>query len=511
MRRPKGEVETMRKRASNRLGMRFLRDKAANVAILFGLSLFPIIFTIGAAIDYGRAYYAQKRLWQAIDAAALAVGSTADLSDKEIQRLAMAYIDANYPPGEIGNPNKITVSSDSSAVTIDATGYVETTFLRIGGFKTIDVGAHVEVTKNHKKVELVMVLDNTGSMSWNGKIGAVKKASKTLLDILMPKSERSANGDVKIGLVPFAAAVNIGEDKINSGWIDTNALSDVAWEDFADGANVLVLYDGITNRSWNGCVRARTEPYDTSDTPPSAGNPATLWAPYLAPDEPDVGSYSNNYQSDKGYKGGRLDYDARQRYTGKYDDFSIYGSRGPDFNCQMPELTPLTANYGQVESGINAMTASGNTVIPAGLAWGWRVISPSEPFTEGASYDDDDYIKAIVLLTDGENNVGGGLGNHNGSQYSAYGYAQSGHLGSSNGRQAESVLNDKTEELCDNIKDAGVLLYTITFQLNNNSIKDLMKDCASSTSMYYDSPSNSELKTIFEEIAVGLSKLRISK
>ncbi len=490
---------------------KFWKNKAANVAILFGLSLFPILFTIGAAVDYGRAYSAQKRFSQAIDAAALAIGSTADLNNQEIQEMAQAFLDANYPAEEIGATSTINVSSDNNTVTIDVTGYVDATFLKVAGIDTIDVGASVEVTRTHKKIELVMVLDNTGSMSWSGKIGALKTAANTLLDILMPEAEHSANGDVKIGLVPFAAAVNIGTGQLNSGWIDTNALSSVAWEDFQNGTNVLTLYDGINNRSWNGCVRARTEPFDTTDTPPAVAAPNTLWAPYFAPDEPDYWWYSNGYRNDG--VSGNYNYDERQRNAAKYDGFSIPGweSDGPDSNCKVEEVTAMTATHGTVKSAINAMSASGSTVIPAGLAWGWRLISPDEPFTEGVAYDNEDYIKAIVLLTDGQNSVGGGVGNHNGSYYSAYGYAQSGHMGSTNGNQAESVLNDKTAELCTNIKNEGVLIYAITFQLGDGPIKDLMRECASSTSMYYDSPSNSELKETFEEIAIGLSKLRISK
>lgn len=59
-------------------------------------------------------------------------------------------------------------------------------------------------------------------------------------------------------------------------------------------------------------------------------------------------------------------------------------------------------------SAINALVADGNTVIPAGLLWGWRVLSPTVPFTQGAPYDDEKWIKALVLLTDGENMVSGG-------------------------------------------------------------------------------------------------------
>ena len=503
----------MSRRATTRFLKKLWSDRAANVVIIFGLTLFPILFTIGAAIDYGRAYYVQKRLSHAIDAAALAVGSSTDLSDAEIEDLAQAFVDANFPPDQIGMVTQINVSSDESTVWIDGSGTIETAVVKIGGIDTIDLGASVEVTRTHKKIELVMVLDNTGSMSWSGKIDALKGAANTLLDILMPDSEHSANGEVKIGLVPFAAAVNVGSDYLDSGWIDTNALSDVAWEDFQNGTNVLALYDGISNRTWNGCVRARVVPFDVDDTPPNGATPNTLWAPYFAPDEPDFSWYSNTYRSDNGYSGSYYDYDARQRYAGKYNGTAIPGweSDGPDFNCRVTEITALTATHGVVQSGIEAMTASGSTAIPAGLAWGWRVISPSEPFSEGAQYDDEDYIKAIVLLTDGQNSVGGGNGNHNGSYYNAFGYAQSGHIGAVNGNEAESVLNDKTAELCSNIKDEGVLIYTVTFQLSDGPIKDLMRDCASSTSMYFDSPNNSELEDVFEEIAVGLSKLRISQ
>lgn len=66
---------------------------------------------------------------------------------------------------------------------------------------------------------------------------------------------------------------HIGADKLNSGWIDTEAASDVAWEDFSNGVNVLDLYDELRNRNWAGCVRARNEPFDGTDEPPSAGNP----------------------------------------------------------------------------------------------------------------------------------------------------------------------------------------------------------------------------------------------
>lgn len=489
---------------------RFMRSRDGAVALLFGFLLIPLLIGIGLAIDYSRGIRAKQHLSHSLDAAALAVGSWTGLTNEQIAQKAQDFFDANFVSQGLGTPGPLSVVVNDGTITISATSTVNTTIMKVGGYNTMEVNATTEVTLNEKKIELAMVLDNTGSMGWNGKLDALKSAASTLLEVLMPADGPEVSTDVKIGLVPFAAAVNIGPDKLGTGWIDETAQSAISSEDFESGVNVLDLYNDIQNASWNGCVRARATPYDTQDTPPGAGD--TLWAPYFAPDEPDFNGYSNRYASDAGYSGSYYNYDARQRYTGKYNGLTISGtSDGPDFNCRTPIVTTLTATRSTIETAINQMVATGNTVIPAGLAWGWRLISPGEPFTEGAPYSDDDTIKAMILLTDGTNDVSGGMGTHNRSQYSAYGFAQSGHLGSTNGSQAESVLNTKTTVLCSNIKAEGIRLYTITFQVPSTSIQDLMRDCATDPTMYYDSPSNEDLDSVFQDIAKGLADLRISK
>lgn len=492
---------------------RFRRDNKGATVMIFGLTLIPIVFGIGMAIDYGRAITAKTRLASAIDSAALAAASWPDLSDSEIDAKILEYFEANFPPEADGTVEPLQITRNEEVITVTANAYIETTFLKVGGINQLEVGAFAEVSLKRKKIELVMVLDNTGSMGWSNKINTLKDAATSLVETLKPGSGGPANSDeVKIGLVPFAAAVNIGADKLGTGWIDEVAQSSIASEDFQPGVNVLDLFNQINNRAWNGCVRARPVPFDTSDDTPS-GIADRRWVPYFAPDEPDFWSYSNRYASDGAYGGPWNDYDARQRFVGKYAGLTVpaWESDGPDYNCRIPTLTPMTQTKADAIAGIDAMIASGNTVIPAGLAWGWRLISPSEPFTEGTDYDDEDVVKAIILLTDGRNDVSGGMGNHNNSRYSAFGFAREGHLGSVNGWQAESVLDDKTETLCANIKTENVRLYTITFQLSDGPIKDLMRDCATEPAMYYDSPNNSQLQAVFDDIAKGLNDLRLSK
>src|SRR5262249_53433014 len=143
---------------------------------------------------------------------------------------------------------------------------------------------------------------------------------------------------LKIGVVPFAAAVNIGADKLNSGWLDKNTYTTgnntadpIAFEDLdkTSGISGLNLYGGtkgLKNETWAGCVRERGGSYELTDDAPSSGTPATQWVPYFAPDEPDSASgtnYSNNYISDGSYSSascvkGTTTNDKRQCFTGKY-------------------------------------------------------------------------------------------------------------------------------------------------------------------------------------------------
>ncbi len=494
---------------------RFGDDHSGTIAILTGLLVVPLILAVGLFLDYSRSLVAREKLANAIDAAALAVGASAGkhLSDAEIKQLAQSYFDANYPPAERGWVAPLDVQVDGDVVTIAASGKVDTTLMRLAKINEVDIGARTEVTRKQNKVELVMALDTTGSMA-GSKLSALKTASKGLVEDLL-KDEDDADY-VKIGLVPFSAAVNVGADKKASGWIDENAQSSIHAEDFRAGINLFDLYDDIRNKDWGGCVRARPAPYDVSDDEPNPSMPDTLFVPYFAPDEPDGSdpTYPNNYLGDKAAK--KDSADKRQRSTAKYDDATvsltnISAGRGPDFNCPAQAILPLTNVKDDIIDELDDMAAKGSTVVPEGLAWGWRVASPGEPYTEGVAYDDDDTIKAIVLLTDGNNDIGGGMNNHNGSFYNAFGYPTSDHLGDDDGDDAEDVLDDKTAALCVNVKAQGIRLYTITFQVSSTRIRNLLRTCATEPSMYYNTQTGADLKDVFADIAKGLNKLRISK
>ena len=120
-----------------------------------------------------------------------------------------------------------------------------------------------------------------------------------------------------------------------------------------------------------------------------------------------------------------------------------------------------------------------------------------------------------MLLTDGENDVSGGDNGFDKSTYNAFGFAKNGHLGNTSGSNANATLDTKTLAVCNAIKAAGtpdkrIAVYTIGFQVSSAS-KTLLTNCATKPDMFYDSPSNDQLAGIFQDIAQGLSELRIAQ
>jgi hypothetical protein len=68
-----------------------------------------------------------------------------------------------------------------------------------------------------KKLNLALVLDNTGAMGSSGKMDALKASAHNLLTTLQAAATNP--GDVKVSIVPFATDVNIGPANVSASWI----------------------------------------------------------------------------------------------------------------------------------------------------------------------------------------------------------------------------------------------------------------------------------------------------
>lgn len=441
----------------------FIKEECGSTMIIVGLSFLALVGSTGIAIDMARAQLAQSKLSSSLDAAGLAAGST--VSTANLTSEATKYLNANYQDYMSSDITDFTVSvnSDQTIITLSATAELPTTFMKIFGISSVTVRADSEITRAVSGLELVLVLDNTGSMEGT-KIADLKVAAHELINILYGNKETV--DDLYIGLVPFAQAVNIGSTR--TSWMDTTYLSSLNW--------------GIT--SWGGCVDARSGSYDRTDDPPSVQK----FLAYYWPDD------SNN------------DW---RRDDGSYR--SITSTRGPNKYCSQ-RVTPMTTSKTTIRAGIDAMTTNGNTHVNLGAVWGWRMLSPRWRGLWGGEMDTHslplDYNtprmnKAVIIMTDGDNTMSN-------SSHTAYWYLRDGKLGTTTQSTAEARLDSRLSTVCTSMKNNNILVYTIGFGNPGTTISNLLRNCATQTDWYFDSPTSTELNQAFRAIGDSLSNLRVS-
>lgn len=322
--------------------------------------------------------------------------------------------------------------------------------------------------------------------------------------------------------------------------------------------NNFALFDAIPNAEWMGCVEARPEPFDVTDTAPSYSDPNTLFVPFLWYDDSDrydsAMPWLNNYLEDTTdleaeAPAVRRDWDnSRRSSVYKYDgqtpasiDESGSNIIGPNRGCPAPVL-PLTSVREDIEGKISDLTHrnGGGTAIPEGLAWGWRTLSPGAPFSEGKPYDEAGTKKIIVLLTDGANAVQKRGEYADGSprdqdvlgDMTAYGYAVSFGTGD-RGRsyidpqsdpgtpyfdQIRNYLDERTRLVCENIKGASednpVEIFVVLVGDHDSRTKGLLSSCATSKVRHYHNASQmTQLSEAFSEIAgeiIGSGRARLT-
>lgn len=501
---------------------RFGQHRGGGFAILFAFTLVPIILAAGMALDYGFAANSRSKLQNALDSAVLAATSTltAASDDDEIRQYVETMVAANLnlPAEDV----RVSVTIDQSVRAVVVNGFVDqrTYLLPIVGIDRVPVAAKTKAVLGRPFIELALVLDNSGSMEGE-RIKRLRSASRDLARTVLDIGYES--GDTRVALVPFAGMVNVGPANAAKAWMDRAAQSPIHAENFDTPANRFDLYASMQDVSWAGCVEARPSPHDVTDSAPSAANASTLFVPSFAPDEPDrptIYPY-NNYLNDSPASCAALDSGAsdktRQERVCKYagatpDQSANLGThKGPNLLCDSRPITPLTANFATLNTAIGQMEALGGTNIHEGLMWGWRVLSPGEPFTEGKAYSDGRNSKIIVLMTDGTNQFIGRTTGINKSVYSAYGYAKAGRLGitSDNTNTLKEAMDARTRQACTNVKAAGIELYTVAWHVTEQATIDMLSECATRPDMAAVAETDADLETVFKRIGREIGKLRL--
>ncbi len=455
------------------------------IAVIFGILVPVIVSSVGISVDMAQAYLVKARLGNSLDAAALAGASSGSDNEAAIQDIVDAFMDANYPENRIGTVRTVDADLNGDELTVTATARLDTSFMKIFGFDYIDVDAVTIVQREVRGLEVVMVLDNTGSMTSNNNIQTLRTATRNFIEILFESV--SDPEYVRVGLVPYASSVNVGPYGLGFD-ADDNAYGDDfvippendVYASYYNGMNPYTVndygideddleYDPSQKGQWHGCVEADDYPLDVEDH----DGPWTM--------------YRHDYN-------GRNDYKFNTYYNGTLGD-GYNALRGPNVSCPDQPIVPLTSDEAFLDFAAQNMGAAGNTLGNIGMAWGWRVISPQEPFSEGSDYDDEEWDKVVLIMTDGINTMS--------NIYSAYGRSNEHNIDAGD-------LNDRLAEICTAMKEEEILVYAVTFDSGvNESTKDLYRNCASSPANYKDAPGQDELVDVFEQIARELSNLFI--
>lgn len=503
---------------------RFAAARRGNVATMFAILLIPLIGLVGAAVDYSTAYRAKERIQNALDATSLAVNrAIGTMSEADLRALAQTTFAANMGGTREAELSRVDISTGEHTVSLEAKGRSTTMFLAVLGVDKFDLGASSTTISGQQTFEIALVLDNSGSMQ-GSKIRDLRDAARLLVDVLF--AGQSVSDVISVAVVPFAGAVNVGPEYRTASWIDAAGRAPANGENFETNISRFTLYDRFSNASWAGCVETRPYPADVEDTQPSAANPQTLFVPMFAPDEPDdensKGYRTLNDYLDDAAGGGNKGKGKKQTVTwdeaqGNLDKYPagvkvLARGEGPNMLCDSAPITPLTNRRSTIDSAIGSMKANGMTNIHEGVMWGWRTLSPSLPFDQALAYNEVNNNKVIVMMTDGEN-THRGVNSPNMSMYTAYGFARNGRLGSPTSSTSTLVarMNERTAEACTNAKQAGVTIYTIAFEVDDATTRNLLRGCASSADKAFVAGNGGQLIAAFENIAKQLSALRISK
>jgi Flp pilus assembly protein TadG len=340
----------------------FAGSREGGVSPLLALAAIPLFAAVGSAVDYSRVASTRTAMQAVLDATALDLSKNASLlTADDLAQKAQDFFLAQFTRPEAYNIKLTPVLSQpqqgSYKLTITGSATVNTVFAQFIGQSKVDFSASAEVLWGIKKLNLALVLDNTGSMSSSGKMSNLKTAAHKLLDVL--EKAVKTPGDVKVAIVPFATDVNAGTANVNASWIDwtdweaaNGTCSTSTYKTKASCESAGKVWTPKDHSNWIGCVYDRDQNNDVTNTATVPGAPATLFRAHQAS------------------------------------------------SCPTP-MMPLSADWSALNAKIDAMTPTGYTNVTIGLAWGFQVLSPNAPFNAPAPAPDLD--KVIIILTDGDN------------------------------------------------------------------------------------------------------------
>lgn len=479
----------------------YIKNQDGNFAIMFGIIVSLLVVGVAIAVDASAMHKVKEELQSNLDGATLAAvievtrngandGNNGSGNDENYYKAIITKtLAAN---GYDLDSSLLNVVLESNSISVQTTKKYDLQFGGVINKSSVDVFAATKVALPSlgDSVEIALVLDNTESMNQNDKLTALRVGANNFIDAI-----EESNSGSKIAIVPFARYVDVGEDKRGQPWLEVPAEYDTdrTWQQathtggtchietqtrFVDGFEEMYDTEVCTGQTttyepmskviesrWEGCVGVRPNNMHMSEGPYTT---AETRIPGLLHKRP-------------------------REVTGLSNDVEAWCPR---------KITALTDDYDSLRIEIAELYGTDYTYIPIGLNWGRRILSPEAPFTETDIVNPK--RKIMVIMTDGKNSSLLDTSLEAQDELEAPPYVRK----FSKSEQEDGVIavqaNADSAALCETIKDEGIELYTIAFQVNDSLTHNLLRSCASSAGHYYSSESNEALVQTFTDISDSL-------
>jgi Flp pilus assembly protein TadG len=452
----------------------FAGDRRGNFAILLGIAL-PVLATgAGFGVNTAQLFNAKSALQHSLDAA---VASTARsltigaIREEDAHGAVAALLSANGG-GAFGRDGIVTLDEvivDRTAKTVDATATANITlaFPLFGAEPVRKVGARTAAVYSDQTIEVAMMLDVTGSMDGQ-KIRDLRSAATNAVDALLG-GQNARNPRVRVSIIPYAQAVNVGALARESVFREAGGGSDLP--PYIGAPQSYVREN--TGPAVDLCATERKMPDGSADIS-SAGPMAER-------------SYMHNGE--------------RRRYLARVNrDDRLKAS-----DCPRAAVVPLTADADALKRSINAFSATGWTAGAIGIQWtrymlssDWRRTIVNARLGEGPADEDPKKVRKIaILMTDGEFNT-------------VYAGGNASQDVTKQGRASRA----NAEALCTAMKNDGIEIFTIGFDLRERNARAVLRNCASpdtsSIRHYFEASTGPELDAAFQEIIRTTERLYLS-
>ncbi len=401
---------------------RFAADQKGTVAAMLAIAAVPLFIAAGAAIDFVRLTAAQTHVQAALDASALAAASMKDATDAERIAYAGATFDLNVKQGAAASLEPTAAFQViEEKIVSTASLQMPTAFMSLAG---------IDMMNGSSQSEVGIILD--------------KKAEVVLVLDYSGSMGEEAGGSIKYEAMRDAASALVEDlektdpDKVKFGLVP---FSHHVYTTLPSG-HVL----GASGSTWTGCTQDRQYPANVSASTPT-GDTSTQWNQPMAPDHAAWGC--------DGYIANNL------------------------------KTVDLTDNAKIVSDQLAIMKPYAWTHIALGVEFGYHMLSPNAPYTNGVAFNDKGTQKFMVVLTDGMQTE------------PAFGPG-----GSRNVAHGEANL----EKLCESAKAEGITIITLAFDLDDTTTRKRLQDCATDPDKdFMVADSSADLATAFESVKAAIT------